>query len=530
MSTIPLTQSYYPAQEQPPVQDWTVGDLLRAAVAQAPERVAIKQPGKAGTSCSYQQLEQDSHRVARALLRYYQPGDRLAVWATNKPEWVLLQMGAALAGIVLVTLNPANREEELKYLLSQSQALGLFLDREFRQLDNQAVIETLSPALPHLQHQHYFDEWDAFVDGALDKQSLPQISPDDPVLILYTSGTTGKPKGVVLTHRGVVNNGRFGSSRYEIEPGAVWLNPLPMFHVGGSITMTLGCLANLGTQVVLPGFDPELMLRSIHEDRVQVTMAVPTMLNAMFEHERFSDTSFDSLELLVTGGTTIPPEIITETRAKLGVDVEVIFGQTEAGGVMAQSRRGDSDDHICNTVGTPFPSYAMKIISTESGQVQPVDTIGEICVRSPCTMKEYFNMPDKTAETIDSDGWVHTGDLGKMRTDGYVQITGRLKDMIIRGGENIYPREIEDKLIEHPDVAEVAVFGVPDTKWGENVVAAVRLEAGAALRPEELMAFLEGRLARHKIPRQWQALEAMPVNASGKIMKFALRDQYLAQA
>ena len=528
MSTTSLSQSYYPALAEPAVLNWTVGDLLREAVTKAPERFAIKEPGLNGASCSYQQLLADSEQVARALLQQYQPGDRLAVWATNKTQWVLLQLGAALAGIVLVTLNPANRQEEMQYLLSQSQAKGIFMDRDFRGSDNVGLIEALRPGLPQLQNIHYFDQWQNFVDTAVGTHPLPQPDPDDAVLILYTSGTTGKPKGVVLTHRGVVNNGRFGSTRYEIKTGAVWLNPLPMFHVGGSITMTLGCLANLGTQVVLPGFDPELMLRSIDEDQAQITMAVPAMLTAMFEHPLFAETDVSSLELLVTGGTTVPPEIIQATQAKLGADVEVIFGQTEAGGVMAQSCRGDSEDHICNTVGRPFPSYEMKIVSTESGDILPVNTIGEICVRSPCTMKEYFDMPEKTAETIDCDGWIHTGDLGSMRADAYIQITGRLKDMIISGGENIYPREIEDKLIEHADIAEIAVFGVPDPKWGETIVAAVRLEKTATLDPQALTAFLDGKLAHHKIPRHWISVDAMPLNASGKIMKFALRDSYVA--
>ena len=270
------------------------------------------------------------------------------------------------------------------------------------------------------------------------------------------------------------------------------------------------------------------MLQSIHEDKVTVTMAVPTMLIAMFEHPSFASIDFSHLEILVTGGTTVPAEIIADTKAKMGVDMEVIFGQTEAGGVMAQSKRSDSDERIANTVGMPFPSYSMKIVNTETGDIQPPNSIGEICVQSPCMMQEYFDMPEKTRETIDDDGWLHNGDLGQMRDDGYVQITGRLKDMIISGGENIYPREIEDKLITHNDVAEVAVFGVPDKKWGERIVAAVRLEAGATLDGDTLMAFLDGNIARHKIPREWMAVDALPINASGKIQKFKLQQDYQA--
>ncbi|MCY4425724.1 MAG: AMP-binding protein [Halieaceae bacterium] len=526
MTESQLTQSLFEADPSVEILDWTVGGMLRDAVSRVPNRMALKEPGAEGRCWTYTQLLDEAERTAAALLSDYDPGDRVAVWAINKAEYVFLQMGAALANIVLVTLNPMARGEELHYLLEQSRVRGLFYDAEFRGLDNHELLTKLLPGLTDLGSTWCFDDWDTFMARGGANTSFPEVDPSDPVLILYTSGTTGKPKGVVLRHRGVVNNGRFGATRYEIESAGVWLNVLPMFHIGGSITMTLGCLSNLGTQVVLPGFDPALMLQSIHDDGVTVTMAVPTMLIAMFEHELFPGIDFSNLEILVTGGTTVPPEIITETKEKMGVDMEVIFGQTEAGGVMAQSKRSDSDERISNTVGMPFPSYSMKIINTESGAIQPTDTIGEICVNSPCMMKEYFDMPEKTAETIDAEGWLHTGDLGLMRTDGYVQITGRLKDMIISGGENIYPREIEDRLITHPDVLEVAVFGVPDNKWGERVVAAVRLEAGATLVGDALMEFLDGTIARHKIPREWIEVDSLPINASGKVQKFILREQY----
>ena len=523
-----LSLSRLDADTDVEILDWTVGDMLRDVVRQMPGRTALKEPGIDGRAWTYTELLYLAERAASALLATYQPGDRVAVWAINKAEYVCLLMGAALARIVLVTLNPMNRGEELHYQLEQSQACGVFYDDNFRGMDNHQHLEELKPRLPNLHTSCCFGNWENFLDRSTDMAQFPTVAPEDSVLILYTSGTTGKPKGVVLSHKGVVNNARLGASRYDIAPGAVWLNLLPMFHIGGSITMTLGCLSNLGTQIVPKGFDPAIVLRAINDDRVTITMAVPTMLIAMFEHKLFAETDFSSLEILVTGGTTVPPEIISETKLKMGVDMEVIFGQTEAGGVMAQTRRSDSDDHIAHTVGTPFPSYSMKIIDTQSGQVQPVNTIGEICVTSPCMMKEYFDMPEKTAETIDREGWLHTGDLGLMRADGYIQITGRLKDMIISGGENIYPREIEDRLIEHADVAEVAVFGVPDKKWGERVVAALRLEPGVELDGNAMIDYLDGKIARHKIPREWIGVNILPVNASGKIQKFVLKEQYLA--
>ena len=529
MTANPLTESLYEADPGQEILDWPVGEMLRDAVGQVPDRIALKEPGAKGRSWTYKQLLTTAEQTAAVLLEDFEAGDSVAVWAVNKAEYVLLQMGAALANITLVTLNPMARGEELHYLLHQSKSRGLFYDSDFRGEDNHSLIEALRPRLPNMQSIYCFDDWASFAGRSPASVTLPNVSPDDPALILYTSGTTGKPKGVVLRHSGVVNNGRFGPGRYEIDPGSVWLNVLPMFHIGGSITMTLGCLSNLGTQVVLPRFDPELMLRAIQEDKATMSMAVPTMLIALFENEMFPRTDFSSLEIMVTGGTTVPVEIIAETKSKMDVDVEVIFGQTEAGGVMAQSRRSDEDERVANTVGLPFPSYSMKIIDTESGEIQPPNTIGEICVKSPCMMKEYFNMPDKTAETIDAEGWLHTGDLGLMRQDGYVQITGRLKDMIISGGENIYPREIEDQLMAHPDVAEVAVFGVPDKKWGERIVAAVRTEGDAELDGEALMDFLDGNITRHKIPRKWIQVDALPTNASGKIQKFVLQEQYQAE-
>lgn len=528
MTDANLSKAHFPSSKDDRVLELSVGDLLRQAVAEVPERVAVKAAGASSDQWTYAELLRHAEHTARALLTHFDPGDRIAVWALNKPEWVLLQLGAALAGLTLVTVNPANRTEEVRYLLKQSRSRGLFMDRAFRDLDNEELIQGLRSELPDLEKVFFFDQWSAFFTDGADPRSLPTVDPDDAVLVVYTSGTTGKPKGVVLRHRGVVNNGRFGSTRYEIDKGAVWLNPLPMFTIGGSVTMTLGIIANRGTQVIMPGFDPGLMLQSINDDGVNLTMAVPTMLQALFAHESFATTDLSSLELIITGGTTIPPEIIAETKAKMGVDMEVIFGQTEAGGVMAQTRRSDTDERISNTVGLPFPSYSMKIIDTETGETQPVNEIGEICVRSPCMMKEYFDMPQQTAEAIDAEGWMHTGDLGIMRPDGYVQITGRLKDMIISGGQNIYPREIEDRLVEHEDVAEVALFGAPDPKWGEKVVAAVRVQSGRRLDGAALADYLDGKIARYKIPKEWIAVDAMPINAMGKVMKFVLRDQYLA--
>jgi fatty-acyl-CoA synthase len=528
MSTV-LDRSYLRADTNAEFKGWTVGDLLQTAVAAVPDRLALICPadarGDPERRWSYGELQLEAERAALALLRVFEPGDRVATWAAAGPEILILQLGAALAGIVLVTLNPANRAVELKYLLAQSEVRGIVLDRVFRKMDNVAVLEGLRAELPLLQHVIYVDGWAEFVGGATER-TLPVIRPDTAAMILFTSGTTGKPKGVVLHHAGIVNNARFSTDRIGLSAGAVWLNVLPMFHIGGSVTMTLGCISNLGTQVLLSEFSAQGMLDALQRYRVTVTMAVPTMFHAMFQHETFGETDFSALDVIVTGGTAIAPELVREVRSRFGSDVMVLFGQTEAGGCMCLTRRGDDEDKITRSVGTPLPLSEAKIVSTDTGAIAEIGKVGEICIKTRCAMTSYFKMPERTTETIDADGWVHTGDLGVMRADGYLQVTGRLKDMIIRGGENIYPREVEDVLAEHPAVAQAAVFGIADPKWGEQVAAAVIPKAGTAVSGDALMAWLQERIARHKVPKIWHFVESFPVNASGKIQKFVLRERY----
>ncbi|WP_428313002.1 class I adenylate-forming enzyme family protein [Hydrocarboniphaga sp.] len=521
-----LKKSHIQAEAHLDFLDWSVGDLLRDAARQVPERLALIAPRVAAPArqWTYAELFAESERIASALLTRFQSGDRVATWAGGSADIVLLHMGAALAGIVLVTLNPANRASELDYLLRQGEVRGLVLDRIWRKLDNEAVLTQLRHSLPLLQTVVYLDQWDEFVAGAAPR-SLPVVPSDAPVMILFTSGTTGRPKGAMLRHAGIVNNARFTAGRLDVPAGSVWLNLLPMFHVGGSVTMTLGCLSNLGTQVLVPEFSAEAMLDALQRYAVRVTMAVPTMLVAMLQSERLAATDLTKLEVIVTGGTVVAPELVREVKARTGAEIMTLFGQTEAGGCMCLTRRGDDVDKVTQSVGTPLPLSEAKIVSGE-GEIVAIGVIGEICVRTRCSMAAYFGMPEKTAEALDDDGWVHTGDLGVMRADGYLQVTGRLKDMIIRGGENIYPREIEDRLAEHPAVAQSAVFGVTDEKWGEEVAAAVIFRPGHQAAEAELTEFLQASIARHKVPRRWHFVEALPVNASGKVQKFMLRDQF----
>jgi len=528
MSSAP-DRAYRRAEADVEFKDWSVADLLRKAVADVPDRVALICPAGSLNSIerrwTYRELQDEVLRSARALITLFEPGDRVATWAGAGPEILMLQLGAALAGIVLVTLNPANRAVELAYLLAQGEVRGIFLDRVFRKMDNVSVLESLRPSLPHLEHVIFIDKWSEFMAQAADV-ALPRVRPDAAAMILFTSGTTGKPKGVVLQHAGIVNNACFSTARIAAAQGSVWLNVLPMFHIGGSVTMTLGCMSNLGTQVLLSEFSAAGMLDALQRYRVTVTMAVPTMFLSMFQNELFEAADFAALEVIVTGGTVIAPELVRDVRQRFGAEVMVMFGQTEAGGCMCLTRRGDDEERVTHTVGTPLPLSEVKIAATGNGDIAALDEVGEICVRTRCAMRGYFRMPDKTAETIDSEGWVHTGDLGRMRADGYLQVTGRLKDMIIRGGENIYPREVEDVLAEHPSVAQAAVFGVADATWGEQVAAAVILRSGANVERDALTLYLQARIARHKVPKIWQFVDSFPVNASGKIQKFVLRERY----
>ena len=527
-------QAYVQGPTHMVYREWSVGQLLAHAVAHCPERVALIVPpgadGRPERQWSYRALEADARRAACALLAHFNPGDRVATWAAGSADFIVLQLGAALAGVVLVLLNPANRSSELKSMLAHSRARGLFLDRGYRKMDNVAVLEEVRPALDQLRTVVYMDQWQAFLDASA-PTPLPQVAPDSAALILFTSGSTGAPKAAVLHHGGIVNSADLTARHLGFGISRVWLNVLPMFHVGGNVTMTLGVIANLGTHVMLPEFNADTMLDAMQRYQVNFTMAVPTMMNCILESTRLAATDLSALEMIVVGGSPVAPELVRRIKQAIGAEVATLMGQTEAGGVMFATCSGDSEDCVTASVGRPLGLTEAKIVSTTDGAgTAAVGEIGEICVRARSIMRGYFEMPDKTAEMIDADGWLHTGDLGYMRPDGYFQITGRLKDMIIRGGENIYAREVEDVLIEHPDVAQAVVFGVPDDKWGEQVVAAVIARAGHTPDTAALTAFLQTRIARHKVPKFWRVVDSFPLNPTGKVQKFLLREQFMREA
>jgi fatty-acyl-CoA synthase len=531
MHASPLVQSYWPADTSEPILETTVGDILRDAAARAADATALVEgvPDPAARRrWTYGELLDQAEGVARALLGRFAPGERVAVWANNLPEWVLLEFGAALAGMTLVTVNPAYRSGELAYVLKQSRANGIFLVSEYRGNPMAATLEALRPELAELREAVLFSEWQSFVASGSPTERLPEVRPADPAQIQYTSGTTGFPKGAVLQHRGITNNARLYLQRQGIACGDVCVNPLPLFHTGGCVMLTLGPLQQFATQVLMPFFDPALQLELIEAERGTLLFGVPTMLIAMLEHPDFARRDLSSLRSAYSGGATVPPELVRRIETTLGVPVLIGFGQTETSPVMTMTRLEDTPEDRATSLGQPLPQTEVQIVDPATGQVVPPGTVGELCTRGYLVMDGYFENPTATAAAIDADGWLHTGDLGSMDARGYCSIAGRLKDMIIRGGENIYPREIEQLLFGHPKVADAAVVGLPDPRWGEQVAAFVRPAMGQQPTAEELFAYCRQHLAPHKTPRYWEFVAGFPLTASGKVQKFLLRDRVVA--
>jgi fatty-acyl-CoA synthase len=366
-----------------------------------------------------------------------------------------------------------------------------------------------------------------FLCQATSSVSLPAVKPDDVAQIQYTSGTTGFPKGTLLTHRGLTNNGRFYARAIGAGPGDVWINPMPMFHTAGCGLVTLGALQTGGVHVMPPAFDPNLMLQLIRSERGSITLSVPTMLISMLQQLQLNQVDLPSWRLATLGGAPIPPELVRKVQRLTPARVAIGYGQTEASPYITHTLPEDDENEWLGTVGKPLPQCEIKIVNPESGQTVPLGHVGEICTRGYATMKGYFNDEEATRLALDADGWLHTGDLGSIDIKGYCRVQGRLKDMIIRGGENIYPREIEELLLSHPAIVDAAVIGVPDTTWGEIPVAFIRLGDGTRPSDDELRAFCRRHLAPYKTPRHWRFVAQFPQTASGKIQKFALRDQFL---
>ena len=525
-----LTQSYVAGPATPAVREMTLGDLLRMAAESAPDRLALI-AGVADPALrrqwTYAEFYRQARRTARALLTRFSPGERIAVWAQNIPEWVMLEFGAAMAGMVLVTVNPGFRVREVEYVLKQSRSVGVFVVSGFRGNPMLETVRTVAPNCPELRQIVCFDDWNDFVAAGDDETiELPLVRPGDPVMIQYTSGTTGFPKGALLCHRGLLNNGADTAERMGLDPGDVFVTTMPLFHTGGCVCCVLGAVSKAATQVLIEAFDPAIVLEMFATYRGNAMVGVPTMLIAMLEHPAFPTTDLSSVKAICSGGSTVPAPLVKRLEEKLGAPFTIVFGQTECSPVAAQTRTDDSIADKAGTIGLPLPKMEPKIVDPNTGETVPIGTVGEFCTRGYHVMLGYFEMPDATRAAIDGDGWLHTGDLCAMDARGYCTIEGRLKDMIIRGGENIYPREVEELLFQHPKVGEVAVIGVPHEKWGEEVAAFIRPVSGAVVDKDELTAYMRSYLAPHKTPKYWIAVDAFPLTGSGKIQKYKLREAW----
>jgi fatty-acyl-CoA synthase len=529
-----LSESYWPADRAEPVEEITVGGRLRQAAADAPDRLALVDgcPDPAARrTWTYAELLTASEQVARSLLTRFSPGERLLVLAPNSPEWVLLQMGAAMAGLVLACANPAYRDREIDYVLRRSRAAGVVLADEYRGHDLLATVQRLSAELPQLRTILRFSRWDELLRDGDPATALPLVDPDDAAQIQYTGGTTGFPKGVLLHHRGICNAPNFVLTNAGMQVGDTWVNTMPLFHVGGCVTTGLGILARRGTHVVVREFDPGVVLELFESRRGNMSLLVPTMLIRVLDQPGFARRDVSSVHTLVSGAAPVPAELIRRTKRAFDCQFTNIFGQTEVSGVVTTTRTDDTPEDQAETIGRAVKQVELKIADPSDGHVLPIGGEGEICGRGYQMMIGYLDDPDATAKTLRPDGWLHTGDVGSMDERGYVRITGRLKEMIIRGGENISPREVEDVLFDRPEVAEIVVLGIPDEEWGEQVAAVIRPAAGEP-RPSaaELREHCRRQIARFKVPALWFFLDSYPTTPAGKIQKFVLRDQILAGA
>jgi fatty-acyl-CoA synthase len=532
MQRVSPTHSYFPAQADGAVEETTVGDVLVARAGATPDAEALVEVDAAGRLArrwTYAQLLRDARRLATALLSRYRPGERICVWAPNLPEWVILEYAAGLAGLTLVTANPAYQPRELAYVLAQSGAVGLFFVASHRGNPMARIAAEVAADLPAVRELTDLEDPAALFAGEDAARPLPPVGAGDPAQIQYTSGTTGFPKGVVLHHRGIINNARFSNARMDLRAGDTLVNVMPLFHTAGCGLLTLGA-AQFGARMILVRvFDPAIVLEIIEAERVDWLLGVPTMLVALLEAQAQTGRDLSSIRAAGSGGAMVPPDLVRRVREVFGCDFHIVYGQTEASCLLAiaSCTAGAPDDEM-ETVGRPIAHTELSIRDPRSGEVVPIGAVGEICSRSFGTLLAYNDDPTATAAAVDAEGWLRTGDLGTLDARGRLRVTGRVKEMIIRGGENLFPAEIENVLLEHPDVAEAAVVGAPDDRWGEIVVAFLRLAPGAVLDQTALVAHCRARLAAFKTPARWVEVNGWPLTGSGKIQKFVLRERFVS--
>ena len=534
-----MTVSYANGPSTQPLLGETIGENLERSAARFPDNLALVSRHQ-NRRYTYAELDAAVDEVARGLLALgLETGDRIGIWAPNCAEWVLVQYATAKVGVILVNINPAYRTSELAYALNQSGCRMLVAARAFKTSDYEAMIEEVRPDVRSLENVILLgtDSWEELIAGAAsvpeaalrERSSLLHF--DDPINIQYTSGTTGFPKGATLSHHNILNNGYFiGEACRYTENDRVCI-PVPFYHCFGMVLGNLACTTH-GAAIVVPeaGFEPGATLEAVAEERCTSLYGVPTMFIAELEHPAFEKFDLSSLRTGIMAGSPCPVEVMKQVVSRMHMeDVTIAYGMTETSPVSTQTTPDDNLEHRVSTVGRVHPHVEVKIIDAETGRVVPRGTPGELCTRGYSVMTGYWNDPERTAEAIDAAGWMHTGDLATMDADGYVNIVGRIKDMIIRGGENIYPREIEEFLYTHPDVSDIQVIGVPDVKYGEELMAWVKVREGATLTEDALKEFCRGKIAHYKVPRYVKFTDEFPMTVTGKIQKFKMREQAVAE-
>jgi len=503
-----------------PLLEGTLGDALRRAAAQFPERPAIAWPTETGTaSMNYRAALAASEQVACWLLDHAGVGDRVSVWSRNSVEWVLLELGCALAGMVVAAWNPGWRDPECEHARDLAGPALILAGRDTRGeclLDRARAIAADIPVYP-------LDELIELAAAAAPRQ-LPTPGPEDLLLIQFTSGTTGRAKGAMLSHHTVVNSAWLRTRMGGADETDVWVNPSPLNHVGGAVSMLPGAIVTGSLYVVMARFDAGEYLRLIRLFNGTRIGGVPTMLLGMLDHPDWQPGAM-RVRSIGAGGSQVPQPLVERLMREFDAPVLVTFGQSEYP-IITLSKPGDDPALLATTVGRVAPHVELKIVDMNTGATLPHGEKGEICARGPLMMRGYYRAPEATANTIDADGFLHTGDLGTLDATGYVRVLGRIRDVIIRGGENIYPAEIEDALLLHPDVAGAAAVGVADARWGQQVGAAVQLREGRAVSPEALAAHLATRLAHFKVPTHWLFVDAFPMTPNGKISKLGVEQLF----
>ena len=537
--------------------EYTVGGLLDHIAATYPDNDALVYVEQ-GLRYSYRQFNEVCSTVAKGLLRLgIKKGDHLSIWAYNVPEWVILQFATAKIGAILVTINTSYKSAELEYILTQSDSSTLFMVKSFKDTD---YVQTLTEVVPELPDSEAGRLASAklpclknviFIGaetpaGMLNFSRIMELGADvadselaaveatldrhEVINMQYTSGTTGFPKGVMLTHFNVINNGfNIGECMRFTEKDRLCI-PVPFFHCFGCVLGVMACVTHGATMVPVEIFDPLKVLRTIEAERCTAVHGVPTMFIAELEHPEFPSFDLTSLRSGIMAGSNCPIEVMKRViRDMHASEITIAYGQTESSPVITQTRTDDPLELRVATVGRALPDVEVKIVDIETGATLPPGKQGELCTRGYHVMKGYYKMPEETEKAIDTEGWLHTGDLAVMDESGYCKITGRIKNMIIRGGENIYPREIEEFLYTHPKVSDIQVYGVPDRKYGEQVMAAIVVKKGMTLTEEEVKEFCRGKIANYKIPKYVKFVDSYPMTASGKIQKFKLREMAIRE-